>query len=247
MIEKSTHGLSVVIPMYNEEENAERSVLTVLDFVKTHFNRFEIVVVESGSTDGTLQIINQLAKTIPQIKVFHQEKKEGLGSAIRLGFKKATLDYVMYIDGDEPFDLKLLTRVIPYLGNSPVIIGYRLGARENFKRKLYSWTYNRLVRTVLGVKVRDVNFSMKVIRRALLDNLRLQSNGCFYDAELLSEIVKQHVPIVEIGFEYTPRKGGQSTLDRPSVILKILQEMASYWWKSSRKKKPVEQTSKAPS
>ena len=222
-------SISIVVPVYNEEQNAARAVESLLSTVSAVFQRFEIIIVESGSTDDTAMIADRLAETHESVRVLHQDRREGLGSAIRLGFASAVMDYVLYLDGDEPFDVSEIGRVIPYLGSYRAVIGYRIGKRESLKRKVYSRVYNWLVQLIFRLDVRDVNFSMKVVERELLQSLELSSDGCFYDAELLVELRKRSIEIMEIGFEYVPRKGnGMSSLDRPSVVLDILREMLSY-------------------
>jgi glycosyltransferase involved in cell wall biosynthesis len=221
-------SLSVVVPMYNEEENAEQAVLSLQKVLADLLDDFEIIIVESGSTDRTAEIADRLENEQPDVRVIHQISKEGLGSAIRLGMANTRKDFVLYIDGDEPFDVGEITRIIPLLDSWQAIIGYRIGKRENLRRKLLSRGYNGIIQLFLRLNVRDVNFSMKVISRHLLKKLKLRANGCFYDAELIAEIRRTGTDIYELGFEYTPRKSGKSALDRPSIIVNILFELTSY-------------------
>lgn len=220
--------ISVVVPMYNEEANAENAVGSLLSVMPSIAREFEILVIESGSTDKTAEIADDLANVDPRVRVIHQINREGLGSAIRLGFANSRMDFILYIDGDEPFDTGGVARAIPLLEQNGAVIGYRIGPRESFRRKLYSSVYNRLIQTVFRTNVRDVNFSMKIFRRDLLKMLDLRSNGCFYDAELVAELRRNRVQIAELGFEYVPRKAGMSSLDRPSIIIAMLWEMARY-------------------
>ena len=157
----------------------------------------EIIIVESGSTDLTAEIADKLANSDSHIRVIHQINREGLGSAIRLGFANSTMDYVLYIDGDEPFDVAKISKIIPLLATNEVIIGYRIGERESFKRKLFSSVYNGLIQFFFRLNVKDVNFSMKVVPKHLLKKLKLRANGCFYDAELVAEIRRTGTEIYE--------------------------------------------------
>lgn len=214
--------------MYNEEKNAENAVEGLERVLSESFDDFEILVVESGSTDLTVEIADRLADSNPRVRVIHQINREGLGSAIRLGFANARKDYILYIDSDEPFDIEEIARVVPLLDPDRALIGYRIGERESFKRKLFSKVYNTIVEAVFRLGVRDVNFSMKLIPRTHLQKLDLRANGCFYDAELLAELKRVGTPVMEIGFEYNQRKYGMSSLDRLPVVLDILREMLVY-------------------
>ena len=215
--------------MYNEEENAEQSVLTLQGTLAGLLDDFEIIIVESGSVDRTAEIANRLEIEQPNVRVIHQINKEGLGSAIRLGMANARKDYILYIDGDEPFRISEISRVIPLLHQDRVVIGFRIGPREGFKRKLFSSVYNWIIQFTLRLNVKDVNFSMKALNKKLLKKLSLRANGAFFDAELLAEIRKSNTRIDEIGFEYVPRKTGESSLDRISVVIGTLWELAGYF------------------
>lgn len=231
-------SISVVLPMYNEEKNAENAVKSLNRVLSDSFDDYEILVVESGSTDLTRDIADSLADSNPAVRVIHQINREGLGSAIRLGFANARKDFILYIDSDEPFDVEEIARVIPMLDPRTALIGYRIGERESFKRKLFSRVYNTLVQLVFRLGVRDVNFSMKLIPRTHLQKLDLRANGCFYDAELLAELKRAGIPVTEIGFAYNQRQYGMSSLDRLPVILNILREMLVYLLRRKRRVTP---------
>jgi hopanoid biosynthesis associated protein HpnK len=92
-----------------------------------------------------------------------------------------------------------------------------------------SWTYNRLIRAAFGLRVRDVNFAFKLIRRSLLTQMRLTSEGSFIDAELLLEAARLGARMREVGLHYHPRVAGVSTAASTRVVLHILGEMWRYW------------------
>ncbi len=94
-----------------------------------------------------------------------------------------------------------------------------------FNASIYSAIYNLLVRGIFGVRVRDVNFAFKLVRRSVLDGMTLTSEGSFIDAELVVRTVKSGKQMVQFGVDYFPRTRGISTLSSPAVIVKILQEM----------------------
>lgn len=226
--ETAAPTISAVVPVYNEENNVENAVTTLMRVLANGFDDYEILIIESGSTDLTADIADKLAASDSHIRIIHQINREGLGSAIRLGFANSTMDYILYIDGDEPFDVGEIGKIIPLLGSHDVVIGYRIGERESFKRKLFSSVYNGIIQFFFRLNVKDVNFSMKVVSRHLLKKLKLRADGCFYDAELVAEIRRTETEIYELGFVYTPRTHGESSLDKPSVIINILIEMFQY-------------------
>jgi glycosyltransferase involved in cell wall biosynthesis len=221
-------SLSFVFPMYNEIGNIENCIAQALATGRKITADLEIVVVDDASTDGGGALADSLAEHHPELKVLHHTKNRKLGGALRTGFAAATKEWVVYIDSDLPIDMDDTLRAVPLTQNADMVIGNRQGRAEGFKRELMSFTYNRLIRVLFGLKVRDVNFAFKLFRRTILDQLTLQSEGSFIDAELLIETQKAGYTIAEIPIKYRPRIAGVSTLASSSVVRTILREMWVY-------------------
>ena len=86
------YSISVIIPTYNEEKLLKTSVPRINQFLKKHFDDYEIIIIESGSTDNSGSICDQLAQVIPNLSVIHEGKRNGIGSAIHIGYAKAKKD-----------------------------------------------------------------------------------------------------------------------------------------------------------
>jgi len=221
--------ISVVIPIYNEEEAIKRISLNLIPVLKKAYSKYEIIIVESGSTDRTGKICDELAKKNKKIKIIHQKRKEGYGSGLRLGYKFAKYKYIGYTDGDIPYDLIEFVNVIPLIKTCDAVIGYKKGRRESFKRKFFSFCYNSLIRIIFGLKVKDINFSFKVIRKDVLEKLDLKSNGWFIDAEIQAELKRKKFKVKEMGIKYIHRKVGKSKVKiNLKLILGILKELLNY-------------------
>lgn len=221
-------GLSFVFPMYNEIGNIERCVEEALATGYKLTANLEIIVVDDASTDGCGALADRLAAQHPELKVLHHPQNRKLGGALRTGFAAATNEWVLYSDSDLPIQMDEALRAVPLLSNADMVIGNRQGRAEGFKRELMSWVYNRLIRVLFGLDVRDVNFAFKLFRRAILDQIVLQSEGSFIDAELLIETHKAGFTIAELPIQYHPRVAGVSTLASNGVVVKILRELWAY-------------------
>jgi glycosyltransferase involved in cell wall biosynthesis len=224
--------LSLVVPFWNEEE-AVATMLGVArgaldDLVaRGELGSYEIVCVDDASTDITGKLLDELASDDARIKVVHHERNRGLGGAVRSGLGAASGDLVLYTDADLPFDLGELGRLLHIVRTyqTDVLSGYRLDRRnEGFRRTLYSGIYNVFIRLSLGLRVRDVNFACKVLRRSVVDAVELESEGSFIDAELLARADRMGFRIVQVGLDYFPRSRGVSTLSSWSTIVAILRE-----------------------
>jgi glycosyltransferase involved in cell wall biosynthesis len=231
-------SLSVVIPAYNEEENIGPSVTRCRDTLREYFGDFEIIVVDDASTDDTPARADELAEAFAEVRVIHHDRNRKLGRSLRTGFAAATKDIVFYTDADLPIDFRDVPRSVELLARDDVeaVLGYRLDQPDNLWRTMLSGVYNRLVNTLFGLGVRDVNFSFKLFPRAVVESLGLESEGSFIDAEFIARAKLAGVAWVEMGVHYFPRRAGRSKLAGPGVILKILVEMNSFWWRVWRKR-----------
>lgn len=228
VIRTTLPSLSFVFPMYNEIGNVERCVAEALATGRKITSDLEIVLVDDASTDGCGALADQLAERHPEVKVMHHPKNRKLGGALRTGFAAATKDWVLYIDSDLPIEMDDALLAVPLTANADMVIGNRQGRAEGPKREIMSWIYNRLIRVLFGLNVRDVNFAFKLFRRSILERISLQSEGSFIDAELLIETHKAGFRIAELPLRYFERTAGVSTLASGSVVVKILHEMADY-------------------
>jgi len=229
-------SLSFVFPMYNEIGNIETCVREALRVGYKITDNLEIIVVDDASSDGCGALADTLARTHPELKVIHHQKNRKLGGSLRTGFAAATKDWVLYIDSDLPIQMDDALSAIP-LTQADMVIGNRQGRAEGPKREIMSWVYNRLIRVLFGLSVRDVNFAFKLFRRAILEQITLGSEGSFIDAELLIETHNAGFTIAEIPLRYYERTAGVSTLASGSVVVKILHEMADY--RRAAKKRPA--------
>jgi glycosyltransferase involved in cell wall biosynthesis len=226
-------SLSIVFPMWNEEELIRSSVDAAREAAEGlvltgEIGTYEIVIVDDASTDATPQIADELALADPHIRVVHHAVNRKLGGSIKTGFATATGSLVLYTDADLPFDMAELAKAVRLLRiyDADVVSAYRFDrTAEGPLRFVYSYLYNHLVRVALGVRVRDVNFAFKLLRRDLLDRIELRSEGSFIDVELLARAERLGYHIIQFGVDYFPRRRGESTLSSLSVILKIIREM----------------------
>ena len=226
--EQSRYSVSMVLPMFNEEETIEHALEVGIEALERHGGDWELVVVDDASTDRSPDMVAAAAAAEPRIRLLRHPLNRKLGGTLRTGFAACRKDLVLYMDADLPFDPDVLGRAVRalHVSRADVIAGYRLDrTAEGLLRTIYSYVYNTLIGVLFGWPHRDINFSFKLVRREVLDAVELRAEGSLIDAELIVKAKNLGFVIQQLGLDYFPRSRGRSTLSSPSVILKIFAEL----------------------
>jgi glycosyltransferase involved in cell wall biosynthesis len=160
----------------------------------------------------------------------HHPRNRKLGGSVKTGFGAAKGDVILYTDADLPVEMDELVKACRVMRHyeADVVSAYRFDRTgEGYVRVVYSAIYNALVRVLFGVRMRDINFAFKLCRAQVFDQVRLESEGSFIDAELIIRAIGHGYKVVQFGVDYFPRTRGVSTLSSPAVIAKIFREMFS--------------------
>jgi len=223
--------LSVVIPVYNEKESILDTIRNIINRVGPFIEDLEIIAVDDNSSDATPVILRKLAEQEKRLRVVTNRGKRGLGNALRAGFGHASKEAVLYTDADMPCDPEELKRAVNLMEEeqADVVSAYRLNNKQGgLKRYLYSRVFNFLMRALLHLRIRDINFSFKLFKKKQLDALGLQSEGSFINAELFAKAVKARYKIIQFPALFLPRQKGKSKLDNIGNISEIIRESALF-------------------
>ena len=221
--------LSVVLPAYNEEASLPEAIEQCKRLVQL-LSSTEVIFVDDGSTDRTPELVTEAGAAHPWIRLLQHQSNLGYGRAIRSGFAAATGEFVFYTDADNQFDITELAEHWALLDDVDMLTGYRVYRYDPFPRLVLSWIYNRLVRILFRVKVRDVDCSFKVMRRQRLDSIVLLSDDFFIDTELVARARKWNWRMVEVGVRHFPRRAGRTTV-RPSDVPRTLRVVLRMWFR----------------
>ncbi len=220
--------LSYFFPAHNEEANLEGLVLEALEALPGIAAQFEIIAVDDGSKDRTLEIAQRLADEHPDVvRVVHHEVNRGYGGALRSGFEASRYELLAFTDGDRQFKVADLGRLTARLGQDDhpdVVVGYRIKRADPLIRIVYARTYKLANRIFFGLKVRDVDCACKLFRREALEGVRVESGGAFFSAELLIKAQAAGRSVAQVGVPHYPRTAGSPTGAKPSVIWRAVKD-----------------------
>jgi glycosyltransferase involved in cell wall biosynthesis len=221
---------TLVLPCFNEVESLPRAIAScdALSAILTDWD-LEVVIVDDGSTDASGELLGQATTDRPWLRIINHRLNRGYGAALRTGFDAAKGSVVGYSDADSQFDLLEFADALPLTENADLVAGFRVYRFDPLARLVVSWCYNRLVRILFRVPVRDVDCSFKLMKRDKLDRLVLMCDDFFIDTEIVARARKWNWRISEVGVRHYPRTAGQTTV-RPGDVPRTLRRIWQMWF-----------------
>jgi dolichol-phosphate mannosyltransferase len=209
----------ILIPTLNERKNLETLLPAIFDLMPD----ISVLIVDDSSKDGTAKYIKSLQVKYPRLYILLRGGNFGYGRACLEGFRwvfNHDYDYVVTMDADFSHDFKIIPNLIEKLNENEAVIGsryFRGGQVENWKihRRVLSIVANYYVRTILGMKIRDITTGFNAYRTEILKNINLsaiKSDGYAFLVELKYRLSKRGYRIIEYPITFYERREGQSKM-----------------------------------
>lgn len=222
------YKLTLVVPCFNEERMLEKCIKRILELESKNL-KLEIIIVDDGSQDNSLEVAKALAAEHSQIVLISHDRNRGKGAALRTGFDKANGDFVIVQDADleyNPAEIKKL--LLPLINNeADVVLGSRFLSGSPH-RVLYFWHYlaNRLL-TLLSNMFSDLNLTdmetcYKLFKKDVIKRIHIEENRFGVEPELVAKMARMRLRIYEMGISYYGRTYAEGKKIKPRDGLRAL-------------------------
>lgn len=214
------------MPASNESENLRWLLPRVHEVLPRIARRYDVVIVDDGSTDGTGDVAREVAAGLGMdLKVVRHERRMGYGAAVGDGLRAADLEYAAFTDADGQLDVADLALLAPHLAEAELVAGWRTSREDPAFRSVISGVFNRLVLFTFRIPVKDVNCALKIVRTDMLHRFTLHSRSALINAELYWKVRAHGGKFVQVGVPHHPRRMGVRKGGRLRPILNATKEL----------------------
>lgn len=229
---KRIKEISVIILAYNDMEIVEHSVRYVVSTLAGLAERFEVIVVEDCSTDGTREIVQRLDQELPEVRPIYHAQNRGVGDGLRDAFQAAHYDLICTNCADLPFNVADLAQAVPLMEsqNADVCVMVRRNRSANSPfRKLTSYVNCCIINLLFDVPIRDYNF-VQMYKRHVCQSIKLYAKDVFVPPELIIRSHDAGYKIIEFLATFHPRQAGRSKYGHPKHFIRTLKDQIRFWY-----------------
>ena len=224
-------SISVFFPCYNDSNTIGDLVVEAERQLQALTDDYEVIVVNDGSSDGSAEVLGELAARMPRLTVITHERNRGYGGALRSGFGAATKDLVFYTDGDGQYDVRELPILLMLLTDDTDFVNGIKMTRQDPSYRVHAGNIHQFaMRWSFWLPIRDVDCDFRLIRRRILDGIELRSNSGSICVELVKHAERAGAGFREVSVHHYARKWGQSQFFRPVRIFQTYLHIVQIWW-----------------
>ena len=224
-------SISAFFPAYNDGGTIPSMVLTALMTLRALTDDYEIIVVNDGSADYTAEVLEELARRYPELRVIHHEQNRGYGGALRTGFQSATKELIFYTDGDAQYDPREITRLYAAWSDEVDFVnGYKISRSDPLHRIIIGRIYHWAVKLAFGLHLRDVDCDFRLMRRGIFDTVKLKSDSGVICVELMKKVQDAGFRITEVPVHHYNRAYGKSQFFNFRRIWRTWKQLWGLWW-----------------
>ena len=229
---KPLDSLSIFFPCYNDAGTIGDLIAAALRVAEQISYDYEVLVIDDKSADNSRAVIEDLLVSYPKLKAVFHERNRGYGGVLKTGFAAASKKYIFYTDGDGQYSpLELAGIAYKMTEDVHAVNGFKIRRADSWYRLLLGTMYNKFVRFVFGIKMREVDCDFRLIRRSVFNHIKLESENGAVCTELVKKIEKNGFVIIDVPVHHFPRLYGSSQFFNFRNINQTIRELMIFWWK----------------
>ena len=229
--------LTIFFPCLNDGGTIASMVVLAAKTARPLVRQFEILVIDDGSTDHALDVLQELRALVPELRIVQHDRNRGYGAALRSGFQNARGDLVFYTDGDAQYDPRelslLMTALTPGID---MVNGWKTVRRDPLHRIVIGRIYHWAVKLAFGLRLRDTDCDCRLIRKAALERISLTSDTGVICVELVRKLQDSGARFREVPVTHLHRAYGKSQFFNYGRLFQVGIALARLWWKLIVKK-----------
>jgi len=224
------NSITAFFPAFNDAATIPSMVISVLLTLQTICDDYEVIVVNDGSKDHTAEMLTELERLYPQVRVVTHPQNRGYGAALRSGFSSARKEWIFYTDGDAQYDprelVKLVEAVTP---ETDVVNGYKIARSDPLHRIIIGKVYHHIVRFLFGFQLRDVDCDYRLMRRSIFEKIQLFSTSGTICLEMVKKMQDFGYRFQEVPVHHYHRAHGKSQFFDFSRLYRTASQLISLW------------------
>jgi dolichol-phosphate mannosyltransferase len=223
--------ISVVVPVYNEEDNIEPLTRELAEVLAAINRPYEIIFVDDGSTDSSLQKLDALRQRYQGVRILRFKKNTGQTAAFDAGFKAALGDVIITMDADLQNDPHDIPAMLALIGHYDLVCGWRHKRNDDFVRRISSLIANGIRNKLSGEDIKDVGCALKIFRREYAQRLKLFTGMHRFFPTLVKF---EGGRVTEVKVNHRPRKFGTAKYGISNRIMRSFLDLLAVCWMKRR-------------
>ena len=231
--------LSLIIPVYNEEDNVEPLTTELMEVLNNLNKSFEVIFVDDGSTDRSLAILKELQKNIRDIRIIKFRRNCGQTAGFDAGISAARGEVIVTMDADLQNDPHDIPKLLEKIGDFDAVCGWRQKRNDNFIRRISSRIANGVRNRLSGESIRDVGCSLKAFRSVYAKKMKLFTGMHRFFPTLIK---MEGGRVTEVPVNHRQRKFGAPKYNiRNRIVRSFIDLLAVCWMKKRRLNYEIEE------